>query len=138
MPTPETNSHEQVKSSSKFGFGFILGIAFAILLAAYPTYVAFMSKQSEEATVGQSIVDSLQMQITVIYQEIDSIERQLQMIAEAELKYAQLVDQKFDLETNRNHLQERLKKLEASLEQAEQELGVKANQFDRITDSMRL
>ena len=60
------------------------------------------------------------------------------MIAEAELKYAQLVDQKFDLETNRNHLQERLKKLEASLEQAEQELGVKANQFDSITDSMRL
>ena len=124
--------------SASFGMGFIVGLIFSILLAAYPLYIAFFSTQSQEQAVSQAILDTMQMQITLAHKELESVDRQLEMIAEAETRYQALVEQRFDLETTRTHLQERIENLEAGLAAAEAELGVEANKFDRITESMRL
>lgn len=137
--TPEYGQQPQTKTNrSGLGFGFLLGVIFSLLLAAYPLYVALDAKYSSADTVGQQILASLQMQITLTHKELESIERQLEMIAEAEEKYSNLVDQKFDLETSKNHLDERLAKLEAALTEAEEDLDLEANQFDQITSDMRL
>lgn len=130
----DSNSHK----GSSFGMGFIFGLAFSLLLAAYPLYLAFFSQQDQQQILGQTLLDGLQMQITLAYKELDSVNRQLAMIAEAEAKYQALVEQKFDLETTKTHLTERIAKLETGLAEAEQDLGIKANRFDKITESMRL
>lgn len=130
-------AHDKPKRSG-FGSGFLIGIAFSFLLAAYPLYTAFEMKFASQETYGQRVLDSLQMQITLAHKELETVENQLAMIAEAEAKYSALVEQKFDLETSKAHLDDRIAKLEASLAEAEAELNIQANQFDRITTNMRL
>ena len=132
------SNHQEKAKGSSFGVGFLLGLAVSLILAAYPLYLAFFSQQSQEEAVNQAIIDTMQMQITLAYKELESVERQLEMIAEAESRYQALVEQRFDLETTQAHLNERIDKLENNLKTAEQELGVEANQFDRITEGMRL
>lgn len=132
------SSHRASPQRSSLAVGFLLGLALSLILAAYPLYLAFFSKQGHEDAVNQAILDTLQMQITLAYKELESIDHQLEMIAEAESRYQALVEQRFDLETSRAHITDRIDKLENNLKTAEQELGVEANQFDRITEGMRL
>ena len=137
---PESGYSPQPRrqSPASFGTGFIFGLIFSILLAAYPLYVAFFSTQTQEKVVNQAILDTMQIQITLAHKELESVNRQLEMIAEAEARYQALVHQRFDLETSRSHLQERIENLEKNLAAAEQKLGVEANKFERITEAMRL
>ncbi|MDX1696249.1 MAG: hypothetical protein R3208_20965 [Ketobacteraceae bacterium] len=137
-PQPGRQQQSSQRKGSSFGLGFLFGIALSLLIAAYPLYQAFFSQQDQEKVVSQAILDTMQMQITLAHKELDSVNRQLEMIAEAEARYQELVDQRFDLETSRTHLLERIEKLEAELLRAETELGIEANKFDRITESMRL
>ena len=132
---PTTEKTPQVRA---FGAGFILGALMMMLVGAYPLYTMLTNNVDSSNQVSQGILDKLQMKITLAHSELESIDSQLAALLEAEEHYSKLIEQKFDLETNREHLRKRLHKLETNLATAEKQLKMKANQFDRISDSMQL